>query len=206
MRSKTDKQRDAGGLNNAYRDMLVEAEADSLPTQTGDEKRPIKRRRVRGHIITGEGVATNQIEAPSSKLKPATEPQGTPEKDHDPASVDDYFNSQIGTAANQQLHREQTALKDESSDESDFAWEEVDLAQDADQPYNEPTAGDEDGELNLVLDGNMKNGREETAAARRKPLTAAERKLRLEIHKLHLLCLLSHVHLHNHWCNDQNVH
>ncbi|KAL8931668.1 MAG: hypothetical protein Q9216_007120, partial [Gyalolechia sp. 2 TL-2023] len=205
-RRKTSIQRETGGLNNAYRDMLAEAEFDSSPTQTGDEGRPIKRRRVRGHLVTRQGVGLDQVEPSSDQLNPVTRPQTTPENDHDPASADNEFKSPVATTARQPLHQEQTALKDETSDESDFAWEEVDLAQEEDRPNIESTGEDGDGDLNLVLDGSVKKAGGETAAVRRKPLTATERKLRLEIHKVHLLCLLSHVHLRNHWCNDQNVH
>jgi xeroderma pigmentosum group C-complementing protein len=40
---------------------------------------------------------------------------------------------------------------------------------------------------------------------RRKPLTREEREKRTHIHQTHLLCLLSHVALRNHWCNDDKV-
>ncbi|KAF3936901.1 hypothetical protein ABW19_dt0206412 [Dactylella cylindrospora] len=35
--------------------------------------------------------------------------------------------------------------------------------------------------------------------------TPAERKIRLEVHKMHLLCLLAHVHLRSTYCNDGEV-
>ncbi|KAL8992264.1 MAG: hypothetical protein Q9188_007626 [Gyalolechia gomerana] len=205
-RKKTANKRETGGLDNAYRDMLAEAAVDSSSTQTGDEGRPIKRRRIRGQVVTREGVGSDPPGSSTIQLKPATIPQTTLEKDHDPASLDDRSKGPVAIAATESLRQEQTALKDDSSDESDFAWEEVDLAQEADQISIEPTDQDGEGALELFLDGDENKDREATAAARRKPLTAAERKLRLEIHKVHLLCLLSHVHLRNHWCNDQNVH
>ncbi|ODA82192.1 hypothetical protein RJ55_00698 [Drechmeria coniospora] len=43
------------------------------------------------------------------------------------------------------------------------------------------------------------------AAERRKPISKEEREMRIEIHKMHLLCLLSHVSRRNHWCNDAEV-
>ncbi|KAG5919299.1 hypothetical protein E4U42_006563 [Claviceps africana] len=39
-------------------------------------------------------------------------------------------------------------------------------------------------------------------AERRKPLTGAERECRVNVHKAHLVCLLSHVARRNDWCND----
>ncbi|KAI4178953.1 MAG: hypothetical protein L6R41_008127 [Letrouitia leprolyta] len=205
----TAKQRGTNGLNDAYRDMLAEAEADSSPILTGHEGRPIKRRRVRGHIVTEGGFGSNQNDLLSSQTKPAPRSQITPRKNDDPASSDNNSSDSripVPTLSIHPVYGEQTMLKDEASDESDFAWEEVELAQEVDQPHVEPADRDEDEGLNLVLDVEAKKGREGTVAARRKPLTAIERKLRLEIHRVHLLCLLSHVHLRNHWCNDQNVH
>lgn len=99
--------------------------------------------------------------------------------------------------------REQTAY-DESSDsiESDLDWEEVDLAQTAVQEDD----SNQNGALDLVLGGNKPLKSPERMSRKRKPATTAERKLRLEIHKMHVLCLLAHVHLRNHWCNDEQVH
>src|ERR1700753_872399 len=36
----------------------------------------------------------------------------------------------------------------------------------------------------------------------RRPATPAEKKIRLDTHKLHVLCLLLHYFGRNHWCND----
>ena len=43
-------------------------------------------------------------------------------------------------------------------------------------------------------------------ADRRKVITTEEKRRRVEIHKTHLLCLLSHVERRNRWCNDPEVH
>ncbi len=40
---------------------------------------------------------------------------------------------------------------------------------------------------------------------RRKPATLVERKLRLEVHKWHVLCLLAHLQRRNYWCDDEKV-
>ncbi|KAL8824321.1 MAG: hypothetical protein Q9170_008199, partial [Blastenia crenularia] len=172
-------------LNNAYRDMLAEAEVNSSPTQTGDEGRPLKRRRVRGHIVTQEESEPDQTKSPAIVSGPLTGKQGTLIQDREPASSDDEL--EVLTTADQDhpSYQEQTALKDDSSDESDFAWEEVDLAQDqdADQSEQEPMDKDEGGNMDLVLEFNGRKSRENIVAARRKTLTAAERRIRLDIHK-----------------------
>jgi xeroderma pigmentosum group C-complementing protein len=74
-------------------------------------------------------------------------------------------------------------------------WEEVGLRKDGVEETAEEDVEDEKP-MELVLDtGDVRSPRRGTA--RRKPSTAIEKKMRLEVHKTHLLCLLAHVHLRN---------
>jgi xeroderma pigmentosum group C-complementing protein len=41
---------------------------------------------------------------------------------------------------------------------------------------------------------------------RRKALTREEKARRVQIHKVHLVCLMAHVEIRNRWCNDPAVH
>lgn len=184
-----------GGVNAAFQDML--AEVESSPTQTDDEGRPIKKRRVRGRIVARGEDQSSATDSHEALQKTVLKHQRGTSRD----SGADVNSRQLVAP----LHREQTAFKDESSDESDFVWEEVGLGQEQFHAADDE-ADVEDGELQLVLNDGGMEGSKQIAAARRKPLTAMERSFRLEIHKVHLLCLLSHVHMRNHWCNDQNVH
>ena len=89
----------------------------------------------------------------------------------------------------------------ERNDESGpTSREEVGLK---DEELGEST--DEPAELNLVLGGNDSGFVKKKAPQKRKLVTAAEREMRIEIHKMHLLCLLAHVGRRNHWCNDPEV-
>ena len=98
--------------------------------------------------------------------------------------------------------KQQTAYEDsEGSADSDVSWEEVGLNE---EEKTEDSA-DEPGELDLVLGGEKGSSGERSKTERRKPLTAAERELRVGIHKMHLLSLLVHVGLRNYWCNDHRV-
>ncbi|KAI4268496.1 MAG: hypothetical protein LQ337_007807 [Flavoplaca oasis] len=124
------------GISATYRDMLDKV--NSSPTQTSDEGRAIKKRRIRE----------------------------TPGLIHP-------------------LQQEQTAYKDDSSEQSDFAWEEVGLPSEDGQFFSgqREQEEEEEEELNLVLDGDGDGDGERepipAAAARRKPLTAIERRHRL---------------------------
>ncbi|KAL9604694.1 MAG: hypothetical protein Q9219_000414 [cf. Caloplaca sp. 3 TL-2023] len=207
-RSKRKSPREKEGLNAAYQELLAEAEVNALFTETGDEERPIKRRRIRGQIVgtRDEAAGLTQAKIPTISPNPLIEIPNRPTHTPQQISPDIGDDPSINSTPDQQSPGLQLAVKDESSEESDFAWEEVDLDRGADEADHESTDENDGGDLDLVLDGDGKNVREGTAPARRKPLTSAEKKLRLHIHKVHLLCLLSHVHLRNHWCNDQNVH
>ncbi|KAL8685211.1 MAG: hypothetical protein Q9218_007903, partial [Villophora microphyllina] len=174
------------------------AEVESSPTQTGDEGRPVKKRRVRGRI-----VAQDEDKHSAAHFSPAAQKPAAPKHGRG-ISGDSGDVNNLHPAPT--LHREQTAYKDESSEESDFAWEEVGLEQEPKQAEDDEADNGEEQELQLVLDSGKKEGLKQAAAARKKPLTAVERNLRLEVHKVHILCLISHIHLRNHWCNDQQVH
>lgn len=98
----------------------------------------------------------------------------------------------------------QTVYDSATSDESDIEWEDVDLEQPAPKPSIAPLAFQENNKtLQITLD--QESERRRKTVRRRKPLTAAEKKLRLDAHKAHLLCLLAHVHLRNRWCNDEGL-
>ncbi|KAI4264682.1 MAG: hypothetical protein L6R35_007287, partial [Caloplaca aegaea] len=201
---------EANGLNTAYRDMLAEAEVESSPTQTGDEGRPIKRRRVRGQLVTANKSGPSQQDAPIVAVQesPAGK-QGISKQGLNLGSGDEDVENQNGSTEDPSPRQQQVPYEDdtsEDSEESNFAWEEVELAHEADQPILDPAESDSAQDLDLVLEDDRKQLRNQVSTARRKPLTALEKKMRLEVHKVHFLCLLYHVHLRNHWCNDQNLH
>jgi xeroderma pigmentosum group C-complementing protein len=83
-------------------------------------------------------------------------------------------------------------------------WEEVDLQQAPAQSIQvAPVTGADNEPLQITLDGH--EGKRRKVISRQKPLTAAEKKLRLDIHKVHVLCLLRHVQIRNLWCNDDEL-
>ena len=180
-RARRKDQSTNDGVQAIYNEMVREALSSTPPTES---VRPLKRRKA-----ADGGAATTRFDdmgEPSTSIVGA-EDQVEPE-------------TSLGSP---QFGARQTAYNDsDDSAESDFGWEEVDLAQDMtrDDDVNNVNS------LELVLDGNKHTEAAENQSRKRKPATAAERKLRLVIHKMHVLCLLAHVHLRNHWCNDEQVH
>ncbi|KAL2814471.1 hypothetical protein BJX63DRAFT_392362 [Aspergillus granulosus] len=90
----------------------------------------------------------------------------------------------------------------EESDESDIEWEEVDIQKAATPDSVARVSGDDDEPLQITFDN---HGDQKRRILRRKPVTAAEKRIRLDVHKTHLLCLLCHVQRRNLWCNDEEV-
>ena len=170
-------------IPDVYRDLL--ADAASSPMQSDDEGRSIKKRRVAGRVVTQtpDSRATTMVET-----KPEAQNNRLDELFDEPNPV------------------QQEIFKSESEDsaDSDVDWEEVELKHSVSETANSELDS-YSGELDLVL-GNEERGPSRLERDKRKPITAAERKLRLGIHKMHLCSLLIHVYIRNHWCNDRHVH
>ena len=166
-----------------YQDMLIEISSSSSGVE-GGRRRPVKRRKVGERKVTWVDSGEN-------------EPVGE--------SKDD------GNAEDEEEEEEEASTKQvqmtyvsDGSDESDMEWEEVDLQQNV--PGQAPVAASagDDAPLQLTL-GNFAEKGKPSVAPRRKPVTAAEKRWRLSIHKVHLLCLLGHLQLRNLWLNDEDV-
>lgn len=172
-------------MPDVYREMLADA-VSSSPSKFNEEGQPVKRRRVGGRVVK----------------------QSYDEMAHylsDQASTDANHTDIERSRLESQAARKQTAYTEsDGSADSDIDWEEVDL-KDSPEKYLSEQDIVEDQELNLVLGADDHDTRRRSAA-RRKPASAADKKLRLEIHKMHLLSLLVHVHRRNHWCNDEDSH
>lgn len=170
---------------DVYSDML--AEAVSSTTRMSEEGTPVKRRRIGGRIIV-QDHDENASQRPEQSLSTSYQ-----------KGIDDLFEEPTPTPQ----HIEQTESEDSADSDEDF--EDVDLGNNVKQHDSSDRELEEPGGLNLVLtDDNQKASR--TMQVRRKPITTIEKKVRLEIHKMHLCSLLAHVHLRNHWCNDESVH
>ena len=167
-------------LPEVYQDMLAAAPISS-PTRASEEGKVVKKRRVGGRMVTQgqEHDISSTITAPDD-----TEDEQS-HLNHIPVP---NFSQQ--TAYN----------SSEDSSDSEMAWEEVEM-----KPVRsvEGNDGEGDEDLNLVLKDEATDSNR--PSAKRKTASAVERRLRLEIHKMHVLCLLIHIHLRNHWCNDEQV-
>jgi xeroderma pigmentosum group C-complementing protein len=175
----TEKTKSASAVPDVFQDML--AEALSSPTAEVVDG-PRKRRRVRQ---PGDNPAN------SSALSYAT---------HDESPGDDDAFLEFEDILSQK--QEQTAYigSDEASSEEDLDWEDIGNA----GFFSKSSDVEDDGELELTLTA-PKTPQKALATTKRKVLNKADRALRLNIHKMHLLCLLSHIDRRNNWCNDPEI-
>ena len=110
---------------------------------------------------------------------------------------------QLPTASESEGRQVQTAYDSTTSDESDAEWEDVEIQQDSgiQQMAVGPSADDEPLQITLTH-GDGSKGK---TLSKRKLISAVQKRLRLDVHKVHLLCLLGHVHQRNTYCNDESV-
>lgn len=185
-KAKTSSGRNA--IPEVYQQMLAEA----LPTQSDIPERPLKKRR------------TGLRNVPSVAAGPAKSSDPDDEDDEEEAEFEDVLEArnQDGEEASkfESLPKaQQTAYRDSDSEsgQSDPEWEGVDI--DTLPQDNEPS-----GDLELTLKPRT-TAQVQKATPRRKGVSKAEKVLRLEAHKMHVLCLLAHLDRRNAWCNDEEV-
>lgn len=153
-----------------------------------------------------EERASSSAQRSSKRRKLHEEPSSRIELDID------LFGSQAGPAG---LDTKETANDEvssklpqiiyddfEGSDASDVEFEDVELEPAAAEDIENEQAGPKSLELDLST--SLETPRR--VVRRRKPVGPAERKLRLEVHKAHLVMLLAHLNCRNRWCESESVH
>jgi xeroderma pigmentosum group C-complementing protein len=177
----------SSAVPDVYRDMLAEA----LPMQSDVPERPLKRRR------TGRRNGPSS----SSNVPKADAEQDNPDEEEN-IEFEDVLDQEMPSRSDNEASDappkpQQTAYRESDDDSaSEFDWEAIDF--DA-KPQEEPS-----GDLELTLIKRPTPQRK-TTATRRKVVTKEERALRLQIHKMHVLCLLAYVDRRNDWCSDSEA-
>lgn len=151
------------------------ADEEARNSQSAESNRPVKRRKV------GERVATSVHAGTGHEASHGSE-----------ARKDD--NRQLQTAYDYDAS---------SDDESDIEWEDIDIQQVPSDSAPTPVSKEDEESLQITFGPGIKETKK--IASRHKPLSGAEKKVRLDTHKAHLLCLLRHVQIRNRWCNDTEL-
>jgi xeroderma pigmentosum group C-complementing protein len=175
-------------IPDIYRDMLAEA----LPIQSDVPERPLKKRRIGRHGPAETSSSGNPIDLEQND-----------DEDEEDLEFEDVLQDRTGHAerdgSEEPPKLQQTAYRESDDDDdsaSDFDWDNIDF--DA-KPQEEPN-----GDLELTLTKRPTPQRKVTAT-RRRVITKEERALRLQIHKMHILCLLAYADRRNDWCSDSDA-
>jgi len=163
-----------------YNEMLDE-EAVEVAASSADDGRAIKKRRTDGRSADTEEKLTTPVKR---VLNATSTPQSTE-------------------------RAQQVVYDDFQTEESDFEFEDVDLQgapEEPDGPVNEPSAADRATDLNIAvtLEGDRTKGKK-LRTNQRLSSSTVEKQKRIDIHKVHLCCLLAHVYTRNAWCNDEQI-
>ena len=199
-RAKGKRKAKAGASNlvpQVYQEML----ADAIPTQSDIPERPLKKRRTGRRQTPGLRVASESVvdhvedeeEEEEEDLQFEDVPVLSKGKGRrDPSSSDEDVES----------HKQQQIRYRDSGDEteqSDFDWDTLNF-----EPNTATDAPSGDLELNLSTKV-IPQPQRRTVMPRRRPVTKDDRALRLQTHKMHVLCLLSYVNRRSNWGNDTEV-
>ncbi|PSR79459.1 hypothetical protein BD289DRAFT_352287, partial [Coniella lustricola] len=191
-RSRSQAKQDA--VPTVYREMLAEAGVVAgSPTDDAPE-RPLKRPRT--------GRRPPALEAAPVRAPPCQDgAPGQAADGSDDAQDDMDFVDVVIPEPNVQTLELSSASESEAEDD-EMEFEDVDI--DAIASKQQEPAGAETGTIQLNLTA-TEQALAPAKRNRKQPLTKDEKQHRVEIHQMHLLCLLAHVEKRNHWCNDPVV-
>ena len=147
---------------------------------------------------TADGMKAPHVKKANPNIQPFKNSKVEPDDDFSPDSDSDieFEDILLPEPTLQTIERDS-----DSESESDLEFEDVRLEA-ALHSISAETEKPKALELNLNREEAVKP---QPGVDRRRALTREEKKRRQDIHKVHLLCLLSHASKRNHWCNDSVV-
>lgn len=191
-------------VSDVYRDMLRDVVGASAKRpeelSDSDESQPPKKRKVAANKNIEAGLSLGGDKGKNVLVEDS-------EDDAEKAIEDVDNESDVGSDEE----------SEEGSGESEVDWEEVDLSKQSPSSRITPSLHvlliaslamgfateppKPEQPLEIILDQKNK----QKAGCVRRTITAVDRRIRLEVHKMHLLCLLIHVYQRSRWCNDSNA-
>lgn len=169
-----------------------------------EDKKPLKKRKTAHAQRTSSPAPEPQPVEPEAKPAPARPSKPAPPT-LPPALLP--YEPPTNNAPSHQPNRVRQTIEDsdESDDDSDMEWEDA-LGEGGDsESESEARPPPQIGDVSITIGGKKSEEVSAKKKARRRAITSVDRKRRLDIHKMHVLCLLYHVHRRNAWCNDARV-
>ncbi|KAJ5062448.1 hypothetical protein PSV09DRAFT_2250554 [Bipolaris maydis] len=148
---------------------------------------------------------------PTTSPRPAALPtRVSPVPLHTQAQATATVQPVAGEPQNTSGRLRQTIIDSDESEDSDMEWEDA-LADgdDSDDDDDDAAEGRDTaphiGDISIAIGTKKTDENGGKRKVRRRAITSVDKKRRLDIHKMHVLCLLYHVHYRNAWCNDRRV-
>jgi xeroderma pigmentosum group C-complementing protein len=194
--------------------MLREEQASKASSADEDE-RPLKKRKTARSQPTSSPIAQSEpVQPPSEHALRLPSPAPSESKTASRFQVPSHTRP-LPTPATQLATDEaptngrvrQTIIDSDESDGSDIEWEDAlgdGDGHDTDDADDAGEAAPQIGDISITI-GAKKAEDQSKRKVRRRAITAVDKKRRLDIHKMHVMCLLYHVHRRNAWCNDRRV-
>ncbi|KAL1604414.1 hypothetical protein SLS59_004212 [Nothophoma quercina] len=211
LRKRDTHEEEQDGLPDVLREMLHEERVGKRAAEEQDKK-PLKKRKT-AHAPKASSPAP-PVQAAQPPVKPAVPPATAtvtartpkPTPSLPPALLPYEPPTQHSAPSHQPTRVLQTVEdSDESDDDNDMEWEDA-LGDGGDSDSEgETKAAPEIGDVSITIGGKKSEEVSTRKKVRRRAITSVDRKRRLDIHKMHVLCLLYHVHRRNAWCNDPRV-
>ncbi|CAI4215444.1 unnamed protein product [Parascedosporium putredinis] len=199
-----------------YGEMLTEA---GVNQEVIEPARPLKRRMVRRRTLE-IGDTAPELDQPSAgpasvETKVARELDETSEEEEEEEEEDIVFEDvvipkpTIQTVYMTSDDEGSEGTDDDDDDDDDdknpgVAFEDVDMRPPV-ATVHLPEPQRKDIELNLSAQKAAMSPMKRGLGRKKRPLSKEEKKQRLEVHKVHVLCLLYHCAMRNRWCNDAKV-
>jgi xeroderma pigmentosum group C-complementing protein len=189
-----------------FQEMLREEQATQA-TSTDEDERPLKKRK------TAQSQRSSSPVLKFSPTKPAPEsarislppaPRAKTPSQLQTSSPAREPESRDAAPANERFR--QTVIDSDESDGSDEEWEDALVdGDDTDDQDEVNLVTPQVADISITIGGKKSENSVTTRRVRRRAITSVDKKKRLDIHKMHVLCLLYHVYRRNVWCNDLRV-
>ncbi|KAL5118499.1 hypothetical protein ACEQ8H_003514 [Pleosporales sp. CAS-2024a] len=203
-RSKASQKDD--NVPNIFQEMLLEEEKAAKATSTDENERPAKKRKTAPSIsspIKPSPSKTLSIRAPENQPTVSAR-KGVAREAESVSHNDTHSPDVVQLLATERIV--QTITDSDESDGSDEEWEDALADGDDTDEHQEPeTAIPQVAGISITVGSNKAPEPVTRRKVRRRAITSVDKKKRLDIHKMHVLCLLYHVHRRNAWCNDLRV-
>ncbi|KAF2849903.1 Rad4-domain-containing protein [Plenodomus tracheiphilus IPT5] len=186
-RKSKNSQQDEG-IPDVFKELLHDAQA----AEADEDDRPRKKRR------TAQPRTLKSPIPETGQRQPPLRNTGSPLPTRPPST-------DVQAPANIRI-RQTIEDSDESDDDSDVEWENaLEDENDSDDAEEVKEVAPQIGDINIAIGGKKTEDSTIRRKVRRRAITSVDKKRRLDIHKMYLMCLLYHVHRRNAWCNDRRV-